>query len=297
MLCAQTVAFLDGGTNPGSIYSPTTYFSSPVDLNLGGDWKHIYYAGSIGLGIKVDGSLWGWGTDSTGVILGQSGVVSTPIRIGTSSDWKHILLNRKNAFGLKTDGSLWSWGNDNAYGQLGLGHTSVATAPTLVSIGPWKTIDAQEYYSCTHGIKTDGSLWSWGTGAYGQLGLGDTVTRLVPTQVSGTYLDVISHANRTFVLREDHALMGFGKGANSGFGLGNNYDQLSPIRIAGTNTFKDLPNAALGSYCIHTNGTLWGWYFLQLATVDNDFTARQIDANVWKYMSKKVFGRHRFFIR
>ncbi|MBU4481693.1 hypothetical protein KKH59_05315, partial [Patescibacteria group bacterium] len=32
-------------------------------------------------------------------------------------------------------------------------------------------------------IKTDGTLWAWGWNEYGQLGLGDTTDRTVPTQV------------------------------------------------------------------------------------------------------------------
>ena len=35
----------------------------------------------------------------------------------------------------------------------------------------------------TLALKADGSLWSWGQNAYGQLGLGDTASRSDPTRV------------------------------------------------------------------------------------------------------------------
>jgi alpha-tubulin suppressor-like RCC1 family protein len=35
----------------------------------------------------------------------------------------------------------------------------------------------------TVAIKADGTLWAWGNNKFGQLGLGDNITRLYPTQV------------------------------------------------------------------------------------------------------------------
>ena len=37
----------------------------------------------------------------------------------------------------------------------------------------------------TVALKKDGSLWTWGYNAIGELGLGDTVNRYDPTRVSG----------------------------------------------------------------------------------------------------------------
>src|SRR5688572_21999754 len=48
----------------------------------------------------------------------------------------------------------------------------------------WKDVSAG--YKSTCGVKTDDTLWCWGDNTYGQLGLGDTTDRLVPTRV-GTH--------------------------------------------------------------------------------------------------------------
>jgi alpha-tubulin suppressor-like RCC1 family protein len=39
----------------------------------------------------------------------------------------------------------------------------------------------------TISLKADGTVWAWGDNSFGQLGLGDTVGRLAPTQVLGGY--------------------------------------------------------------------------------------------------------------
>ena len=60
----------------------------------------------------------------------------------------------------------------------------------------------------TCGLRTDGSLWCWGEGAYGKLGLGDTDDRYVPTQV-GTDHDwalVVPGGFNTCALRVDRSL-------------------------------------------------------------------------------------------
>jgi len=55
----------------------------------------------------------------------------------------------------------------------------------------WLTVDTGGAHAC--GIQQDGSLWCWGANESGQLGLGDTTDRSVPTQV-GTRLDWASVA-------------------------------------------------------------------------------------------------------
>jgi len=95
---------------------------------------------------------------------------------------------------IKTDGSLWAWG-DNWSGQLGLGtggggitwsgfvdNSGNRNTPTRVGTdNNWAFVSAVRDY--TIAIKTDGSLWAWGSNLNGWLGLGDSVNRNVPTQV------------------------------------------------------------------------------------------------------------------
>ena len=94
------------------------------------------------------------------------------LMMGTSSVNRNII-----------NGSLWTWG-DNRDGQLGQGDTTTDwNTPTQVgSLTDWQnTISAYFYGICT--IKTDGTLWAWGEGPNGRLGLGDANDRSSPCQV------------------------------------------------------------------------------------------------------------------
>ena len=63
---------------------------------------------------------------------------------------------------------LYSWGK-NDKGQLGLGNTTYYSSPKQVgSLTNWLVLAGG--YRHTAAIKTDGTLWTWGDGSYGQLG-------------------------------------------------------------------------------------------------------------------------------
>jgi len=62
------------------------------------------------------------------------------------------------------------------------GDTNSRDTPTQVGTDTdWDAVQAGLSY--TVALKSDGSLWSWGSNSYGQLGLGDTVDRDTPTSV------------------------------------------------------------------------------------------------------------------
>ena len=75
--------------------------------------------------------------------------------------------------------TLWTWGQ-NSYGQLGVNDTTQRLTPVTTLLGGtnWKSIAGG--FNQTVALKTDGSLWSWGSNAYGQLGVNDTTHRSTP---------------------------------------------------------------------------------------------------------------------
>jgi len=77
---------------------------------------------------------------------------------------------------------LWSWGR-NAYGQQGVNNTTQRNTPVTTLLGGtnWKQV------SCgtgsgerTAALKTDGTLWTWGSNPFGELGVNDTTARSTP---------------------------------------------------------------------------------------------------------------------
>lgn len=87
---------------------------------------------------------------------------------------------------IKTDGTLWTWGY-NTSGQLGMNSIAHKSSPVQTVAGGtnWKQVTCG--YAHTGAIKTDGTLWSWGSNINGCLGDGTVVNKSSPVQsVAGT---------------------------------------------------------------------------------------------------------------
>jgi alpha-tubulin suppressor-like RCC1 family protein len=150
------------------------------------NWKQVVSKYDTVCAIKTDGTLWTWGRNTRG-ILGINSLTPTFVSVPTqettfSTNWSNISMGSEHILALKTDGSLFAWGS-NTIGQVGINSGTLnIIKPTIVSNGStWSSISASN--SSSYGIKTDGTLWSWGYNNKYQLGLNDTVTRIKPTQV------------------------------------------------------------------------------------------------------------------
>lgn len=88
-------------------------------------------------------------------------------------------------YAIQSDGSLWVYGKNTAFSS-GFGYTgsTTSTGDAWVRIGTsndWKQVSVGWGWAAA--VKEDGSLWTWGDNTEGQLGLGDTIGRTVPTRV------------------------------------------------------------------------------------------------------------------
>ncbi len=137
---------------------------------------------------KTDGTLWAWGNNSDGGELGQNNRThySSPVQIpGTS--WALVEGGYRAAMATKTDGTLWAWGN-NDNGTLGINEVegNYKSSPVQVPGTTWGTSNRSHLYfgmRYAGAIKTDGTLWTWGRGAYGGTGQNNESQISSPAQV------------------------------------------------------------------------------------------------------------------
>jgi alpha-tubulin suppressor-like RCC1 family protein len=139
---------------------------------------------------KSDGSLWTWG-DNTNGQLGDNTVIgkTSPINIPAIVNCSWISKGHQHSIAKKSDGTLWSWGG-NASGQLGDGTNSQKNIPVGVSGLATDWIMVNSKLTHTVALKTDGSLYAWGTNLYGQLGDGSTSAKNIPTIITCPTLSV-----------------------------------------------------------------------------------------------------------
>ena len=170
----------------------TTNRSSPVQVGALTTWYSVASGSLHTMATKTDGTLWTWGQGSFGKLgLGNTTSYSSPKQVGTLTDWLTIASGGQSSFAIKTDGTLWTWGYAND-GALGHGNgISYSSPKQLGALTNWtKTAAGGNYFGGA--IKTDGTLWTWGGNASGQLGLGNTTNISSPQQVGAltNWLDV-----------------------------------------------------------------------------------------------------------
>ena len=192
LLKGDGTLWLMGDGNNGRLgFNNQTQYSSPKQMPAGSGktWVNIGGAGGQLFGAKDDGTLWGWG-DGDGYALSQSTTsYSSPKEIPGTGWGGPIVGFSQGALALKTNGELYSWGtpgtNDRA-GILGQNSTQVSPPPQQVGTDTYSDIECTSQ-GAVHAIKTDGTLWVWGGGLYGILGLNSETFYSSPVQMPGDW--------------------------------------------------------------------------------------------------------------
>jgi alpha-tubulin suppressor-like RCC1 family protein len=247
--------------------SSGVYYSSPIQVGSLTTWKQVSGSGYTAVGVKIDGTLWSWGRNHVGQ-MGINNTVnySSPVQVGSLTNWKLVATfcgysGPSTQFAIQTNGTLWAWG-DNSVGQLGIGTIAATQYSSPVQIGAltnWKQVSSGAFY--TAATKTDGTLWTWGTNTYGQLGNGTIVYYSSPIQVGSltNWKQVACGGNFIAAIKTDGTLWTWG--INTAGQLGNgtvNIYYSSPIQVGSLTNWQQV-SCGYNTYAIRTDGTLWGW--------------------------------------
>jgi len=164
------------------------------------------------------------------------------------------------------NGNLWCWGW-GCCGQLGLGDFDNRHMPARIC-GAGLTFEksraifaaAGQMHSCA--LLEDGSLWTFGGGGDGKLGLGDTRSRNTPTLVKTLHdvLHVSAGDSHTAAVTRELQLYTWGDNAYGQLGLGEKGGgRAVPTCIPG---MADVVQVACGenhTVAVDEKGTLWSW--------------------------------------
>ena len=234
-----------GRNNQGQLgLNNKTDHSSPTQVGGEDGWSAVSGCYNSSMALRTDGTLWTWGNASYGK-LGQNTSTgqSSPKQVGTDTNWS-IITGNGNFAAIKTDGTLWSWGF-NREGQLGHntggpsgGSYASVSSPKQVP-GTWQ--DVSTIREGAYGIRTDGTLWSWGRNQYGELGLNQFWNPTnngisSPTQVgtATTWHRVSAGTYAVYATKTDGTFWTWGRGGQGQLGLNDATNRSSPTQLTGT---------------------------------------------------------------
>jgi alpha-tubulin suppressor-like RCC1 family protein len=237
-------------------------------------------------------------TANTSVTLPVTGTLATLNDIATPNDVE--ALNDK----IELEGAAWLWGTGE-YGALGddTGTNRSSPIQTITGGSNWK--QASCGFHSTAAVKTDGTLWGWGSNNDGQLGDGTRGTpRYSPVQttIGGNNWKQVSRgksqtSTHTAAVKIDGTLWTWGNNNAGQLGDGTTtsaFDRkTSPEQtITGGTNWKQVSCGLNYTAAIKADGTLWTWgqnSYGQLgddSVVDRSSPVQTIaGGNIWKQVA------------
>lgn len=172
-------------------------------------------------------------------------------------------------------GNLLNWG-DNTFGSLGTHDLVHRSSPVQTCAGGnnWNDcataknsfddpiVIAADYMNSA-GIKTDGTLWCWGSNGYGGIGNNSTQKYSSPIQtVAGgtTWQQVSVGYGHTSAIKTDGTLWIWGRNLYGQLGNNNTNPISSPIQtVTGGTNWKQVSASGNFTAAVKQDGTLWLW--------------------------------------
>ena len=245
---------LGTGTNTNQLIVDT-------EVTCDNKWWHISAGVTHVTAVKSDGTLWSWGTNTSGSLGVNTALAAynSPVREASSSNnWCQVSAGTDFTLALKKDNSLWGWGL-NSSGQLGDGTVSSRSSPTReVTFGnSWCAIASGETHATA--LKVDGSLWSWGNGTTGRLGDGTALSKSSPVReasLSSNWCKISASVG----IKTDGSLWSWGNNACGQLGDNSIIAKSSPVReISSSTNWCDVSATPTFTIALKKDGTMWGW--------------------------------------
>ena len=192
--------------------------------------------------VKTNGTVWCWGNNGWGQLgNGTTTASNTPVQVSgiTTAVW----VSGGNSYhcAALSGGQARCWGYNGDNGNLGDGTTTTRTTPVnVINLSNVTQVSASKCYSgyChSCALRSNGTMWCWGTNASGALGNGTTTAAYTPVQVSGITNAVLieaTHGGSCAVLATgDLKCWGVNTAGHSTVGDGSGVDRYTPVSVIG----------------------------------------------------------------
>lgn len=144
----------------------------------------ITTGGEHSCALVASGAAYCWGNGEVGQLGdGSTQSSSGPVAVTGGLTFSNIDAGAEHSCGVTRGNQLYCWGHNN-FGRLGIGGLpTIIPQPTqvVVDTARFVSVAVGRLHSCA--LTTDGHLYCWGFGGFGQLGNGSVINRATPTRV------------------------------------------------------------------------------------------------------------------
>jgi hypothetical protein len=187
------------------------------------------------------------------------------LRLPVGNRTPAISLGQQHGLVLASDGSLWSWGSDFlGWPVLGLGKVEPQTR--LRRIGNetnWVNISAGTSHNMA--IKSDGTLWTWGTDLSVWLATGKVDVKKVaaykpiPAAPGHDWKQAVAGGIHTLAIKKDGTLWAWGYNWAGSLGTGATNNSGVPVQVGCATNWIKVWAGSLESVAMQSEGSLWYW--------------------------------------
>jgi alpha-tubulin suppressor-like RCC1 family protein len=264
------------GTTGSSSPLPVPFLTNVVQASAGG-----FHSAAL----LANGTVWLWGFNNEGQI-GNGTTTTTGCQCVVTptqaliSEVVQVEAGSFHTLALKSNGTVWGWGV-NTSGQLGDGSVADRSVPVQVGIGvPGFTniiaVSAGDNHSLA--LKSDGSVWVWGSNEYGQIGNGTTSMIPQRSPVQNTTLSGITQIAagifHSMALNKSGKVFVWGDNlyGQVGNGTPDNFPQTTPVQNTSLNDVMEIDTAGFTNYARLLDGVVTGWGLNDVGQIGNGTT-------------------------
>ena len=214
------------------------------------------------LAVKNDGTVWGWGDNST-YQIGQHAPTTTPTPVmkGGIGSVVSVAAGGRRSVALKADGTVWQWGfwqiplpwGDSTYWLS----RYVGDAESVGLSGVISVAAGSEH---SMALKNDGTVWAWGVNNHGQLGSG-TVWDYDPREVEGLdeAVGIAAGDRNGMAVGADGSVWAWGANAGNYLGTGTYSAVIPPTVVMGIAGAVVVASGEQIIVAADGLGDLWRW--------------------------------------
>jgi uncharacterized repeat protein (TIGR02543 family) len=184
----------------------------------------------------------------------------------------------------------WNTSANGSGASYAIGETFTIGTGNVTLYAQWNAVDWPPVSiwggaRAVNTLKSDGTVWSWGLNAKGQLGNGTTTDASLPVQVLGPggaghltgIVAVMGGEQHNFALKSDGTVWAWGDNSHAQLGNGTTTNSSTPVQVSGLTSIVKLGGRGYHSVAVKTDGTVWTWGWDEYGALGNGVDDSNID--------------------